>query len=138
MKEHLAAEGEKKFIVIKAKNVATGEVREISVQLDFSVMQYQAYGAYMALLFSKFNMDVYNTYVIDIGHGTWIKLPIIDNEADINLADSITEGIYTITKNISEAIFDSSEQKFKIPEQRIMQRLPLKRFQNRDSGFRGL
>ena len=128
MKEHLAVEGEKKFIAIKAKNVATGEVREISIHLDFSVMQYQAYGAYMALLFSKYNMDVYNTYVIDIGHGTWIKLPIIENEADINLADSITEGIYTITKNISETIFESSQQKFKIPEQRIMQRLPLKDF----------
>jgi hypothetical protein len=82
----------------------------------------------MALLFSKYNMDVYNTYVIDIGHGTWIKLPIIENEADINLADSITEGIYTITKNISDTIFESSQQKFKIPEQRIMQRLPLKDF----------
>ncbi|TFH46226.1 MAG: hypothetical protein E4H01_10320, partial [Lysobacterales bacterium] len=128
MKEHLAADGEKKFIAIKAKNVATGEVREIEIQLDFSVMQYQAYGAYMALLFSKYKMDVYNTYVIDVGHGTWIKLPIIDNEADINLADSLTEGIYTITKNISETIFESSEQKFKIPEQRIMQRLPLKDF----------
>ncbi|HLA27986.1 MAG TPA: hypothetical protein VJZ49_08830 [Syntrophales bacterium] len=128
MKEHLAADGEKKFVAIKAKNVATGEVREISIQLDFSVMQYQAYGAYMALLFSKYNMDVYNTYIIDIGHGTWIKLPIIDNEAEINLADSLTEGIYTITKNISETIFESSEQKFKIPEQRIMQRLPLKDF----------
>jgi hypothetical protein len=128
MKEHLDAEGEKKFIGIKAKNVATGEVREIDIHLDFSVMQYQAYGAYMALLFSKYNMDVYNTYVIDIGHGTWIKLPIIDNEADINLADSITEGVHTITKNISETIFESSQQKFKIPEQRIMQRLPLKNF----------
>lgn len=128
MKGHLLTQDEKKFIAIKAKNVATGEVREISIQLDFSVMQYQAYGAYMALLFSKFNMDVYNTYIIDIGHGTWIKLPIIDNEADINLADSITEGIYTITKNISETIFESSQQKFKIPEQRIMQRLPLKDF----------
>lgn len=128
MKDHLAADGEKKFIAIRAKNVATGEERSVSIQLDFSVMQYQAYGAYMALLFSKYNMDVYNTYVIDIGHGTWIKLPIIDNEADINLADSITEGIYTITKNISETIFESSEQKFKIPEQRIMQRLPLKDF----------
>ena len=125
MKENLAAEGEKKFMNIKAKNVATGEIREISIQLDFSVMQYQAYGAYMALLFSKYKMDVYNTYVIDIGHGTWIKLPIIENEADINLADSITEGIFTITKNISETIFEFSEQKFKIPEQRIMQRLPL-------------
>ncbi len=128
MKEHLAGEGGKKFIAIKAKNVATGEVREISIQLNFSVMQYQAYGAYMALLFSKYNMDVYNTYVIDVGHGTWIKLPIIDNEADINLADSITEGVYTITKNISETIFESSEQKFKIPEQRIMERLPRKDF----------
>jgi hypothetical protein len=125
MKEHLAAKGEKKLISIRAKNVATGEEREISIHLDFTVMQYQAYGAYMALLFSKYNMDVYNTYIIDIGHGTWIKLPIIDNEADINLADSITEGIYTITKNISETIFEFSQQKFKIPEQRIMQRLPL-------------
>jgi hypothetical protein len=128
MKEHLATDGEKKFVAIKAKNVATGEVREINIQLEFSVLQYQAYGAYMALLFSKYKMDVYNTYIIDIGHGTWIKLPIIENEAEINLADSITEGIYTITKNISETIFESSQQKFKIPEQRIMQRLPLKDF----------
>jgi hypothetical protein len=128
MKEHLAPDGEKKFVAIKAKNVATGEVREINIQLEFSVLQYQAYGAYMALLFSKYKMDVYNTYIIDIGHGTWIKLPIIENEAEINLADSITEGIYTITKNISETIFESSQQKFKIPEQRIMQRLPLKDF----------
>jgi len=128
MKENLAIHGDKKVIGIKAKNVATGEVREIDIQLDFSVMQYQAYGAYMALLFSKYKMEVYNTYIIDIGHGTWIKLPIIDNEADINLADSITEGIDTITKNISETIFETSNQKFKIPEQRIMQRLPLKDF----------
>jgi hypothetical protein len=128
LKEHLAAEGEKKFIAIRAKNVATGEVREISIHLDFSVMQYQAYGAYLALLFSRYQMEIYNTYVIDIGHGTWIKLPIIDNEADINLADSITEGVYTITKNISETIFESSQQKFKIPEQRIMQRLPRRDF----------
>lgn len=128
MKNNLASDGEKRFIAIKAKNVATGEERESRIQLDFSVMQYQAYGAYMALLLSKYKMDVYNTYVIDIGHGTWIKLPVIDNEVDINLADSITEGIYTITKNISETIFESSEQKFKIPEQRIMQRLPLKDF----------
>jgi hypothetical protein len=128
LKEHLDADGEKKYLSIKAKNVATGEVREIKIHLNFSILQYQAYGAYMALLFSKYNMDVYNTYVIDIGHGTWIKLPIIDNEADINLADSITEGVYTITKNISETIFESSEQKFKIPEQRIMQRLPQKNF----------
>ncbi len=128
MKEHLAQEGERKFITVKAKNMATGELREFKIHLDFSVMQYQAYGAYTALLFSKYNMEVYNTYVIDVGHGTWIKLPIIDNEADINLADSITEGVYTITKNISEAIFESSQQRFKIPEQRIMQRLPQKNF----------
>jgi len=126
MKDRLNVRGDKKLILIKAKNVATDEVKEIELELDFYVMQYQAYGAYMALLFSKYNMDVYNTYVIDVGHGTWIKLPIIENEADINLADSIAEGIYTITKNISSTIFEASEQKFKIPEQRIMQRLPLK------------
>ncbi|MEI6666948.1 MAG: hypothetical protein WCP29_02245 [Acidobacteriota bacterium] len=128
LRDHLDEQGNRKFLAIKAKNVATGEIREIKIHLNFSVMQYQAYGAYMALLFSKYNMDVYNTYVIDIGHGTWIKLPVIDNEADINLADSITEGVYTITRNISESIFESSEQKFKIPEQRIMQRLPQKNF----------
>jgi len=128
LRDHLSEDEARKVLAIKAKNVATGEVREIKVHLNFSVMQYQAYGAYMALLFSKYNMDVYNTYVIDIGHGTWIKLPVIDNEADINLADSITEGVYTITKNISESIFESSGQKFKIPEQRIMQRLPQKNF----------
>ena len=128
MKNNLGKRGSKKFIHIKARNVATDEVKEIEIELDFYVMQYQAYGAYMALLFSKYNMDVYNTYVIDVGHGTWIKLPIIDNEADITLSDSTAEGIYTITKNISNTIFESSEQKFKIPEQRIMQKLPLREY----------
>ncbi len=126
IKDHMVARGDKKFLIIKAKNVALNEVREIEIQLDFCVMQYQAYGAYMALLFSKYNMSVHNTYIIDIGHGTWIKLPVIDNEAEIGLSDSFTEGIHTITRNISNVIFESSEQKFKIPEQRLMERLPTK------------
>ncbi|MBF0106442.1 MAG: hypothetical protein HQM16_14090 [Deltaproteobacteria bacterium] len=126
IKDKLTVRDGKKFLKIKAKNVATEEVKEIEIWLDFSVMQYQAYGAYISILFSRYKMEVYNTYVIDIGHGTWIKLPIVDNEADIILADSMTEGIHTITKNISTKIFESSEQKFKIPEQRIMERLPAK------------
>ncbi|MBF0492583.1 MAG: hypothetical protein HQM15_07370 [Deltaproteobacteria bacterium] len=128
IQNRLVVRNDKKFLCIKAKNVALNEVMEIEVELDFSVMQYQAYGAYMAFLFKKFNMEIFNTYVIDVGHGTWIKLPIIDNEADVNLADSISEGIHTITKNISTVIFESSGQKFKIPEQRIMERLPRKEF----------
>ena len=126
LKERLVERDGSKYLRIKAKNVATEEIKEIEIGLEFSIMQYQAYGAYMAILFSKYNMNIYNTYVIDIGHGTWIKLPIIDNEADINLSDSIAEGMNTITRNISQAIFDSSEQKFKIPEQRIMEKLPYK------------
>ncbi len=128
IKERLVDRNGHKMLQIKAKNVATDEIKDVEIQLDFSVMQYQAYGAYMAILFSKYNMNVYNTYVIDIGHGTWIKLPIINNEADINLSDSVAEGMYTITKNISEIIFETSEQKFKIPEQRVMERLPLKEY----------
>ncbi|MBF0205503.1 MAG: hypothetical protein HQK53_01305 [Oligoflexia bacterium] len=126
IKEKLVERDGKKFLKIVAKNVALAETREIEIELMFCVMQYQAYGAYMTLLFSKYNMNIYNTYVIDIGHGTWIKLPIIDNEAEINLSDSVTAGIHTITKNISRIIFESSEQKFKIPEQRIMEKLPFK------------
>ncbi|MGK5084623.1 hypothetical protein WDW37_15110 [Bdellovibrionota bacterium FG-1] len=126
IKDHLVVRDGKKYLAIKAKNVALNEVREIEIQMDFCVMQYQAYGAYMALLFSKYNMAVQNTYVVDIGHGTWIKLPIIDNEAEIGLSDSFTEGIFTITRNISNVIFESSGQKFKIPEQRLMERLPSK------------
>ncbi len=126
IKEHLVERDGKKFLLIKAKNVASNEVREIEIQLDFSVMQYQAYGAYMALLFSKYNMAVQNTYVVDIGHGTWIKLPVVENEAEIGLSDSFTEGIFTITRNIANVIFESSGQKFKIPEQRLMERLPSK------------
>ncbi|MBL6988738.1 MAG: hypothetical protein ISR65_03135 [Bacteriovoracaceae bacterium] len=126
MKGRLDEEGGKKFINIKAKNVATNEEKDLKIELDFAVMQYQAYGAYMTILFSKYNMQVYNTYVIDIGHGTWIKLPIVDNEADVNLSDSRTEGIFTITQNISKLIFESSGQKFKIPEQKIMEKLPSK------------
>ncbi|MBF0314613.1 MAG: hypothetical protein HQK50_09670 [Oligoflexia bacterium] len=126
MKDKLIVREGKKFLTIKAKNVALNQIKEIEVELVFSVMQYQAYGAYMSLLFSKYNMNIYNTYIVDIGHGTWIKLPIIENEAEINLSDSFTEGVHTITKNISKVIFESSAQKFKIPEQRIMERLPSK------------
>ena len=126
LRGRLSKEGGKKYLVIKAKNVATNEIRELKINLVFIVIQYQAYGAYMVLLFKKFNMKVFNTYVIDIGHGTWIKLPIVENEADLNLSDSFPEGMYTITQNISTVIFESSKEKFKIPEQRIMEKLPLK------------
>lgn len=126
LKGRLKIEGKKgkKILVIKAKNLATGEIKEISIQLLSTVIQYQAYGAYMALLFKKFAMKTYNTYVIDVGHGTWIKLPIVGSEADLNLSDSIPEGIHTITRNISTVIFESSKEKFRIPEQRIMEKLP--------------
>lgn len=125
LKSRVVEEGGKKYLSIKAKNMATGEIKELKINLVFTVIQYQAYGAYMALLFKKYNMKIFNTYIVDIGHGTWIKLPIIDNEADINLSDSFPEGIYTITQNISTVIFESSKEKFKIPEQRIMEKLPL-------------
>jgi hypothetical protein len=124
IKDRLLAEKEKKYIVIKAKNIATDEEKEMKIQVEFTIMQYQAYGAYMAFLFKKYKMNIYNTYIIDVGHGTWIKLPVIDNEADILLADSFGEGIFTITKNISNTIFEMSSQKFKIPEQRIMEKIP--------------
>ncbi len=128
LKTHLIQDGDRKYLVIRGNNVATDEQREVQVDFSFFVMQYQAYGAYMAILFSKFKMELYNTYVIDIGHGTWIKLPIIENEADLNLCDSITEGMFTITKNVSSVIFESSGQRFRIPEQKIMEKLPLKNY----------
>lgn len=126
LKERMVERDSKRYLQVKAKNVASNTIRDMEIQIEFCVMQYQAYGAYMAIMFKKFNMEVRNTYVIDIGHGTWIKLPIVENEAEIGLADSITEGIFTITKNISNVIFETSQQKFKIPEQRIMERLPSK------------
>lgn len=124
LKTRLAKKDRKKYLLIKAKNLATGETRELKIEILFMVIQYQAYGGYMALLFKKYKLKVFNTYVIDIGHGTWIKLPIIENEADLNLSDSFPEGIYTVTQNISQVIFESSKQKFKIPEQRVMEKLP--------------
>ncbi|MGR3177556.1 MAG: ParM/StbA family protein [Candidatus Anammoxibacter sp.] len=124
IKDKLSSENNEKFIVIKAKNVATDEEEELKINISFTLMQYQAYGAYMAMLFSKYEMNVYNTYIIDIGHGTWIKLPVIDNEVDVLIADSFSEGIHTITKNISESIFEMSSQKFKIPEQKINEKIP--------------
>ncbi|MFC1522387.1 ParM/StbA family protein [Elusimicrobiota bacterium] len=129
LKGRIVKENGKKYLVIKAKNMATDEVREIRIQMVSIVIQYQAYGAYMAMLFKKFNMKVFNTYVIDIGHGTWIKLPIIGNEADLNLSDSLPEGMHTITQNISTVIFESSKEKFKIPEQRIMEKLSCGEYQ---------
>jgi hypothetical protein len=113
----------KRIMKIKAKNVTTDEVQEVSVEIVFSLVQFQAYGAYMVLLFSKFDMNLYNTYVVDVGHGTWISLPIVDNEADIVLADSVPAGIHAMTRSISQALFEKSGQKVKIQEQRIMEKI---------------
>lgn len=121
--DRLQTRDDKRMMSIRAKNVATGETMEESMEIVFSLVQFQAYGAYMVLLFSKFDMKLYNTYVVDIGHGTWISLPIVDNEADISLADSKPAGIHAITGNISQALFEHSGQKVKIPEQRIMEKL---------------
>jgi hypothetical protein len=119
----LVTEGDKRIMKIRAKNVATGEEEEQSIEILFSLVQFQGYGAYMVLLFSKFDMKLYNTYVVDVGHGTWISLPVVDNEADINLADSSPNGIHAMTSNISRALFEGSGQKVKIPEQRIMEKI---------------
>jgi hypothetical protein len=124
LRGRLQKDGEASFIAIKAKNVATGEIEEIKVRLGFIAVQFQGYGAYMALLFGKYAMKLYNTYVIDVGHGTWIKLPVIENEVDMLLADSAPQGMHTMTENISRVIFEKSRQRFRIPEQRIMEKLP--------------
>ncbi|HEY3359036.1 MAG TPA: hypothetical protein VGQ83_37645 [Polyangia bacterium] len=123
VRARLKTDGDRRFMPIRAKNLATGEERVEQVELAFSVVQFQAYGAYMVLLFSRFGMKLYNTYVVDVGHGTWIHLPIVENEADIALADSAPNGIHAITRNISRAIFERSGQKVKVQEQRIMEKL---------------
>ncbi len=125
VRNRLVTRDDKRFMTIKAKNVATNEVLEDEVEVVFSLVQFQAYGAYMGLLFSKFGMKLYNTYVVDVGHGTWISLPIVENEADIALADSSPTGIHTMTANISNALFEKSEQKVKIQEQRVMEKIAL-------------
>ncbi len=125
VRERLTTENDQRVLKIRVKNVATNEEREDVIQIAFSLPQFQAYGIYMLLLFSKFEMKLYNTYVIDIGHGTWISLPIAENEADIALADSTPSGIHTMTSNISRAIFEKSGQKVKIQEQRIMEKIAL-------------
>jgi len=119
----LATEGDKRILKIRAKNVATGETREERIEIVFSLVQFQAYGAYMVLLFSKFGLKLFNCYVVDVGHGTWITLPVADNEADIALADSTPAGIHTITGNISQALFEKSSQKVRVQEQRIMEKM---------------
>jgi hypothetical protein len=123
LREHLVSEGDKRFMKIRAKNVATDETMEVNIEVVFSLVQFQAYGAYMCLLFSKFGMKLYNTYVADIGHGTWISLPIVENEADLSLAESVPNGIHSITGNISRTLFESSGQKVKVQEQRIMEKI---------------
>jgi cell division ATPase FtsA len=70
-------------------------------------------------------MKLYDTYVVDIGHGTWISLPVVENEPDIGLADSAPAGIHAITSNISQTLFEKSAQKVKVPEQRIMEKIAL-------------
>lgn len=125
MRERLSTDGDKRVMTIRAKNVATGEVREEKIEIVFSLTQFQGFGAYMVLLFSKFAMKLYNTYVIDIGHGTWISLPVVDNEADVALAYSTPTGIHAITSNISQTLFEKSGQKVKVPEQRIMEKIAL-------------
>src|SRR5262249_48606562 len=117
------SKGDKRIMAIRAKNVATGEEREENIEVVFSLVQFQAYGAYMLLLFSKFGMKLFNTYVVDVGHGTWISLPIVENEADIGLAASSPAGIHAITRNISQALFEKSAQKVRIQEQRIMEKI---------------
>lgn len=119
----LVTEDGKRMMKIRAKNVATGEVRDEAIEVVFSLVQFQAYGAYMVLLFSKFAMKLYNTYVVDVGHGTWISLPVADNEVDIALADSAPAGIHSMTRNISQALFEKSGQKVKVQEQRIMEKI---------------
>jgi hypothetical protein len=123
VRSKLETDGDRRLMRIRAKNVATGEVRDEAVDVVMSLVQFQAYGAYMALLFSKFAMKLYNTYVVDVGHGTWITLPIADNEADISLADSVPAGIHSITATISRALFERSGQKVKIQEQRLMEKI---------------
>ncbi|RLB52765.1 MAG: hypothetical protein DRJ42_13890 [Deltaproteobacteria bacterium] len=113
----------KRMMDIRARNVATDEERTVSIEIVFSLVQFQGYGAYMALLFSKFEMKLFNTYVVDIGHGTWLSLPIVENEADVALADSQPAGIHSMTSNISQALFEKSGQKVKIQEQRIMEKI---------------
>jgi len=121
--ERLRTEGEARVMELRARNVATGEERSERIAIDFSLVQFQGYGAYMVLLFAKFDMKLYNTYIVDVGHGTWITLPIVANEADIALADSMASGIHAITRNISQALFEKSGQKVKVQEQRIMEKL---------------
>jgi len=124
LKTRVEKDGDASYMTIRAKNVASGEVEEIRVRLGFIAVQFQGYGAYMSLLFGKYGMKLHNTYVIDVGHGTWIKLPVIENEVDMLLADSIPQGMHTITENIARVIFEKSRQRFRIPEQRIMEKLP--------------
>jgi Archaeal actin homologue MreB-like, C-terminal len=121
--QRLVTKDDRRLMKIRAKNVATGQVREEGVEVVFSLVQFQAYGAYMVLLFSKFGMKLFNSYIVDVGHGTWITLPVADNEADIALADSTARGMHTITSNISQALFEKSAQKVKIQEQRIMEKI---------------
>lgn len=123
VRNRLSTENGKRLLKLRAKNVATGQEREQTIELVFSLVQFQAYGAYMVLLFSKFGMKLYNTYVVDIGHGTWISLPIVENEADLSLANSVPHGIHAITGKISDALFEKSEQKVKVAEQRIMEKI---------------
>jgi len=123
VRERLIRRDDRRYLHVKAKNLASGEVKEEEIEIAFTITQFQAYGAYMALLFSRFGLKLYNTYVIDVGHGTWIRLPVVNNEVDLTLADSLPAGIHTITRNISAAIFEKSDQKVKIPEQRIMEKV---------------
>ena len=60
----LVTEDGKRVMKIRAKNVATAEEHEHRIEVAFSLVQFQAYGAYMVLLFSKFGMKLIFPYIL--------------------------------------------------------------------------
>jgi CheY-like chemotaxis protein len=102
---------------VKVKNALTGEVCERVLNVVFVNLKHIAYGAYTALLYSKFEQIHHNVYIIDVGHDTWMKLPIVGNEAMIAFSQVTTGAVSHILKEVIEYVHrESGEHVHLTPE----------------------
>ena len=108
---------------IKVKNVVTGEVCERVLNVVFVSLKHIAFGAYTALLYSRFEQVHHNVYIIDIGHDTWMKLPIIDNEAMIAFSQVTKGAVSHILREVIEYIHIESGKRLNLTPEKLIEKV---------------